>query len=219
MSAEFQGLVSSINAAFGALGVKARAREYNGVVEYQMMIPTQPRRTIVSARVVLPSDAIGAMIGKKGKFRKAIKKVAKKVAKSKVLRKVGKLLPALTAVIPGGQVLTGALAAVKVAKGIAKGIKSRNPKIRAKAAVAAKVVSRQLNTARTTAIKPAPGYPPPSPNASLPADPVAANYFPDAEDSVDTSPVEIDASDEQDDLGDDDSADDSADYDAADAAE
>lgn len=159
MDPEIIAMENAIRQAFAAIGVKTRMREEGNEVVASMLIPSVGRPIVIHARVALPSDAIGAMVGKKGKFRKKIKKVAKAVAHSKLVRKVGKLLPMLTAVVPGGQVLSAGLAAVRVAKAVKAGAKSHNPKTRKLAKRAALVVKAHVDNAKTQALVPPPGYP------------------------------------------------------------
>lgn len=175
---EVRAMVDSINAAFRAIGVKFRTRSVNGHEEAQMYIPTTGRPVIVTARIAVPSDAVGAMVGKKGALRHGLKKAAKAAAHSKLLKKVGKLLPALSMVVPGGQVLTGAMAAAKVAKAIKAGKKSHNPKTRMAAAKAAVKVKAHVDNLRTSALVPAPGYP----VALSAAQPLPSNGFGDSDD-------------------------------------
>ena len=204
---EVRAMVDSINAAFRAIGVKFRTKTVAGHEVAQMFIPTSGRPIIVTARVAVPSDAVGAMVGKRGRLRHGLKKVAKAAAHNKLLKKVGKLLPALSMVVPGGQVLTGALAAAKVAKAIKAGRKSRNPRTRALAAVAATKVRAKIDNLKASALVPAPGYPTPLSAAQ----PLPANGFGDSDD--------IDVEQHMDPVNDtpatDDGADDTSEMDAA----
>ena len=201
-------LVRVANAGLQECGVKVREREVNGVVEYSMLVPTTPRKLVITARVALPRDEVGRVF--KGKFAGKAKKLAKKLAKSKVLSKMAKLAPLLANAIPppAGQIISAASTAVIMAKKIANAAKKGNPKAKAFANAAATVMAKNIQKSRSV-LRAAPGYPQalaatqpgPQPSGDYGA---APDNFGDAdpsamEDYMDPSPggdVDVDASDE-----------------------
>src|SRR3954465_11680938 len=111
MEQAIKDLLNAANRAFAASGVRFREYEENGVSVAKIYIPSQPRPIVLTARVALPADVVG------GKFAKKVihkaKKVAKKLAKSKALKKLAKVAIAVAAVVPGGQGVAAAAAAVQ----------------------------------------------------------------------------------------------------------
>lgn len=207
---ELREVAQAISARMRAAGVRVAEREGPMGVEYRMLIPTTPRKLLIVARVATPSDEVGKVFGKGGKFRATAKKVAKKLAKSKVLQKVAKIAKVMPG--PVGQTLRMASAAAGAAKLIAKAAKKGNPKAKAFAAKAAKKLASNVRKSPQV-IKPAPGYP--NPIAARQPSPQPGNGFgdsstpdeldqaqalessyeePSSDDSVE--PVEVDASDE-----------------------
>lgn len=157
---ELQELVTAANNALLNYGVRLRFREVDGHMEGQMLLPTRPRPVVVTARLALPTDNVGAIL--KGPLAKKAKAIAKRLLKSKLLGKIAKFGP-LLAMVPGGQVIAAAAMAAKAAQKIAKAAKKGNPAAKKFAAAASKVATKKLAAVRSrsssTARVAPPGYP------------------------------------------------------------
>ncbi len=122
---ELEALAGTVDRAFQLSGAKARTREVNGAMVYEIYVPGTPRPLIISARVALPGEEVGA--GKVGKKLKKVaqktKTIAKKIAKSKALGKLAKVIGPIAAVVPGLQPLAAGVATAMAAKKIVQAAK------------------------------------------------------------------------------------------------
>lgn len=146
---EIRGLAEDVDEVLRGAGVRSRTRVTpDGVLVYEMYIPTQPRALVISARVALPGEEIGALFGKNSKFRRAAKAFAKKVAKSKVLKKLASVAKGIAKIVPPpfGTVLTTGIAAGTAAAKLARAARKGNPRARAFANAGAKKLRANLRS-------------------------------------------------------------------------
>jgi hypothetical protein len=125
-------IVGAINHNLNAAGVKSRSRIKNGVCEVQLLVPTKPKPTILTAR--MPVSEFAQQVGYDGhvggKVAKKIKKGVKAVVKNKVVKALVKGATGLAkTMVPGaGLALKSAAALTKTAKKLSKKAKAGDPK-------------------------------------------------------------------------------------------
>ena len=125
-------IVGAINHNLNAAGVRTRSRIKNGVCEVQLLVPTQPKPTILTAR--MPVSEFAQQVGYDGhvggKIAKKIAKGVKKVVKNKVVKALVKGATGLAKnMVPGaGVALASAAALTKTAKKLSKKAKAGDPK-------------------------------------------------------------------------------------------
>lgn len=152
MSIALQKLVASINDTLDDLGIRVEEIERPNEVVVAIHFPPNMRLAdgnqpfSVIHREPIPSDAVGAMVGAKHKFRKKLVKGVKKIAKSKAFKALSKIA---LKVAPGGAQLSASMNALKAAKNAAKHLRSKHPAKKTAAAVQVAVAQDQLDSAQS----------------------------------------------------------------------
>lgn len=189
MEQDLRNLVAAANRTLARCGVRLREYEQDGHAVVQAYVPTSPRAVVISARVALPSDVVGAdIVG--GKVARKIKKVAKKIAKSKILKAVASIAAVAATGGAAAGPIAAATAAAKLAGKLKRAAKTATPKQKQVLKLIARKATSNLNKMRGTAAPVAPGYPSPLaarlPDARLP-DAIPSNGF------ADSDPEELEA--------------------------
>lgn len=144
---ELDSLAGTIDQTFTRAGVRSRTRQVDGHMVHEIYVPSPQRPLLITARVALPGDEIGAFGKRIKKVTKKVAKVAKKVAKSKAFGALAKVIGPVSVAFPALAPLAAGVTAARLATKVVKAAKKGNPKAKKLMGKAVKGIHLNLKAA------------------------------------------------------------------------